>query len=82
MLFSYLALAVSGKGPLHVSWCLSCRLQVGELGYDAQASDKVLTLQQSIYSFLLLICHDILGLCGVDLHVLCLGKGRTELRQR
>lgn len=80
-IFSYLALGDSGAGSLHVGWSVHCWEQLGKLLYDAHASDKVLTLQKSIYSFLLLIFHNILGLHGVVLQVLCLRKEAPELQQ-
>lgn len=67
-IFSYLVLGDNSAGFLGVSWSISCGEQLGELIYDAQASDEVLTLQKSIYSFLLLIFHNILGLHRVILH--------------
>jgi len=67
---SYLALGDNGAGSWGVSWPASCGEQLGELIYDAQASDKVLALQQSIHSFLLLVFHNILGLHRVVLQAL------------
>lgn len=67
-IFSYLVLGDNSAGLRGVSWSISRGEQLGELIYDAQASDEVLTLQKSIYSFLLLIFHNILGLHRVVLH--------------
>lgn len=53
---------------------LSCGEQPGKLVGDAQVSDQLLTLQQSIHSPLLFMFHDVLGLHGVVLHALHLGR--------
>lgn len=78
--FSYLALGDNGAGPLGVSWSVGCGEQLGELIYNAQASDKVLTPLKSIDSFLLLIFHNILGLHRVVLHTLYLRKEGPKLQ--
>ena len=80
-IFSYLALGDNGAGSLGIGGSVGCGEQLGELIYDAQASDKVLALQKSIYSFLLLIFHNILGLHRVVLRALYLRKERPELQQ-
>lgn len=80
-IFSYLDLRGNSAGSVVVRGTLSSGKQLGELIYDAQALDKVLTPCKSIHSFLLLIFQNILRLHGVILHMLYLRKETPELQQ-
>lgn len=71
---SYLAPGDSSAGFLGVGWSGSSGEQLAELMDEAQPSDEVLTLQECLHSSFLLMLHDVLGLCGVVLHVLGLRK--------